>query len=376
MKISRFLRKPIEKDLKHKMVLIGGPRQVGKTTLAKSFLKDKSLYLNWDYQEDRDIIKSHRIPSGIKLLILDEVHKYPRWRGLIKGFYDKWGDQLSIVVTGSARIDHFRKGGDSLVGRYHYYRLHPFCLHEIDTQFLRSTTERLMTFGGFPEPYTQQDETEARRWRKQRLSRVVYQDLRDLETINDLGKMELLVDGLPPRVSSPLSLRNLGEDLEVSPNTVKRWIEVLEKVYYCYSVFPYGPPKIRAVKKTPKIYLWDWAEVEDKGARFENLVASHLLNFCHYQEDLLGHKMELRYLKDTDSREVDFVILKNKKPLFAVECKTGEKQISKHIRYFKERTVIPQYYQVHLGTSDYEEPGIRVLPFEAFCKKLLEARSK
>lgn len=370
MNITRDIEKYIKTDLKSKMVFVGGPRQVGKTTLSKGLWGPSGLYLNWDDLSDRETIKSHKIPPKVKFLILDEIHKYRLWRTLLKGLYDKFAPALSIIVTGSARLDLFKKGGDSLFGRYHYYRLHPFDLAEVDKKLKRETTQRLLEFGGFPEPYTKQDPVFYRRWGRERINRVVFQDIRDLEKINDLGKLDLLVDALPERVGSSLSLRNLAEDLEVSPNTIKNWVEVLERVYYCYRISPFGATKIRAVKKNPKLYLWDWAGVKDLGARYENMVAGHLLKYCHFMEDTLGYKMELRYLKDVDSREIDFVVIKDKKPQFAVECKTGEKSISKHIHYFKERTNIPFFYQVHLGTQDYQEPGIRVLPFEAFCGEL------
>lgn len=368
MNFKRYIRESISEDLKTKMVFIGGPRQVGKTTLGKSFLKSDHQYLNWDFLEDREIIKKHKISPDLKVVVLDEIHKYTRWRMLVKGLFDKYSADLSIIVTGSARLDHLRKGGDSLVGRYHYFRLHPLSLSELDSKFRRETTARLLQFGGFPEPYREASETFYKRWSRERLSRVVYQDLRDLDTVKDLSKIEILVDSLPERVGSLLSVKSLQEDLEVSPNTVSRWLEVLETVYFCYRILPYGPPKIRAVKKANKLYLWDWAEVQSQGARFENMVASHLLKYCHFHEDVFGEKMELRFLRDVDSREIDFVVFKNKKPIFAVECKTGEKSVSPHLRYFRERTPIPTFYQVHLGTSEFLDKNIHVLPFEKFCK--------
>lgn len=371
MNINRYLYDPINEDLASKMVFLGGPRQVGKTTLAKEFIQKNNQYFNWDDLEDRTIIKSHKIPADLKVVVLDEVHKYTRWRTLVKGLFDKYFDKLSIIVTGSARLDHLRKGGDSLFGRYHYYRLHPLSLSEVDTKFSREKLEILLKFGGFPEPFKEASEKFYRRWKKERINRVVYQDLRDLDTVKDLSKIELLIDALPSRVGSLLSIKNLNEDLEVSPNTVARWIEVLEAVYYCYRILPYGPPKIRAVRHANKLYLWDWAETEPDGARFENLVASHLLKYCHFIEDTEGHDMELRYLRDIDGHEIDFVVLKDKRPIFAVECKSGDKQLSKHISYFKQRTQIPEFYQVHLGKSDFGVSSFgRVLPFEKFCKEL------
>lgn len=368
MNFTRYIRHCVNNDLASKMVLIGGPRQVGKTTLSKSFIKTSEQYLSWDDLSDRAIIKSHQVDPKLKVVVLDEIHKYARWRTLIKGLYDKYQNVLSIIVTGSARLDHFRKGGDSLVGRYHYYRLHPFSLAEIDSKFQRATTHELLQFGGFPEPFTTKKENQYRRWQRERLSRVVYQDISDLGTVKELSKIELLVDLLPSKVGSILSIKSIQEDLEVSPNTITHWIEVLELVYYCYRILPYGPPKIRAVKKSNKLYLWDWAEIEAPGARFENMVAGHLLKYCHYLEDTEGHKMELRYIRDVDLREIDFIVLKNKKPLFAVECKTGESHIGKNLYYYRERTKIPQFYQIHLGEKDYSDGNIRVLPFEKFCE--------
>ncbi len=368
MNITRNLLPFIKKDLDKKMVFIGGPRQVGKTTLARSLLQQDCQYLNWDYLPDRDLIKKHQIDPTLKLVVLDEIHKYARWRTLVKGLFDKYSKNLSIIVTGSARLDHFRKGGDSLVGRYHYYRLHPLSIGEVDSLYREATLKILFQYGGFPEPFQERNEDHYRRWQRERKSRVVYQDLRDLNTVKELSLIELLIEALPSRVGSVLSIKSLQEDLSVSPNTVSRWIEVLEMIYYCYRILPFGAPKIRAVKKSNKVYLWDWAEIESEGARFENMVASHLLKYCHFLEDTLGHKMELRFIRDTDLREVDFVVIKNNKPLFAVECKTGERQVSPHLYYFRDRTPIPKFYQVHMGKKDYSDKNIRVLPFTTFCK--------
>lgn len=364
----RTIGSHIKRDLKSKMVFIGGPRQIGKTTLAKTFIKSSRQYFNWDDLQDRQIIKKHEFNPNLKLVVLDEIHKYARWRMLVKGLYDKYKDNLSVIVTGSARLDHFRKGGDSLFGRYHYYRLHPFTLREADSKYQRSTTEKLLRYGGFPEPFFSADDTMYRRWLRERKSRVVYQDLRDLDTVKELSLIELLIDALPTKVGSVLSIKNLQEDLEVSPNTVSHWLQVLDLIYYCYRIQPFGSPKIRAVKKSNKLYLWDWAEIENPGARFENMVAGHLLKYCHLLEDTEGYQMELRFIRDTDLREIDFVVLQNKKPLFAVECKTGEGSLSRHIKYFRDRTSIPQFYQIHLGKVDYQDGNARVLPFETFCK--------
>ncbi len=332
----------------------------------------EEAYLNWDFPADRQKILKGEIPTTFKCLVLDEIHKFKNWRSLVKGYYDKYNAKFKIVVTGSARLDLFRKGGDSLLGRYHYYRLHPFTLDELALLPKKRTLEDLLDYGGFPEPLLEKNERELKRWHNERIYRVINDDVRDLQSVKEISQIELLATILPSKVGSPLSYKSISEDLQVAPRTVEAWINILDNLYYTYKIPPYGPPKVRAVKKENKLYMWDWSQIEDKGIRFENMVAGHLLKYCHFLEDYHGEKMELRFLRDTDKREIDFVVLKNKKPLFAVECKKGEKQLSPWIKYFAERTSIPAFYQVHLGTKDYGsiESG-RVLPFEKFVSELL-----
>lgn len=229
-----------------------------------------------------------------------------------------------------------------------------------------------MQFGGFPEPHFKQSTRSLKRWQRERMQQVMQEDLRDLERVQELSLIELVVDRLPQLVGSPLSINALREDLNTSHQTVAKWLTILERLFVHFRIYPYGAPKIRAVKKEAKLYMWDWATVSELGFRFENLVASHLLKFCHFHEDTEGDTMELRYLRDTDSREVDFVVLKNKKPLFAVECKLQDTAISPALKYFAERTPIPQFFQVHMGTKDFLEAkhSIRVLPFVTFCREM------
>ncbi len=372
--LARYLEASIKDDLTRKMVFVDGPRQVGKTTLALSLLGSQSLrhpaYLNWDAPEVRADLVQGSLPSGQSLIVLDEIHKYPHWKNLVKGLYDTSRDLLSILVTGSARLDHYRKGGDSLQGRYHHYRLHPFSLGELTGKASTSDVQTLLQFGGFPEPLLAANVRVWRRWQSERLSRVVYQDVRDMENVRQIALIELLIGALPARVGSPLSVRSLSEDLQVSHQTVVRWLEILERLYVCYRIPPFGAPLIRAVKKENKLYLWDWSQVPDAGARFENLVAGHLLKYCHFEADAQGHAMELRFIRDTDGREVDFVVLRDGAPLFAVECKTGERDLSRALKYFKERTSIPRWFQVHLGGTDRLIQGVRVLPFAHLCDEL------
>ena len=356
------------------MVFVSGPRQVGKTTLTFDFLKkgheQHPAYFNWDAIKDRKRIIAGQWPSNQPVIVFDELHKYPRWRNLLKGIYDKEKSKRSFLVTGSGNLRHYSRGGDSLQGRYYSYRLHPFSLMELNAQPTKKDLNDLLQLNGFPEPLFSGSQKILKRWRNEHLSYLVREDIRGLERVKELDTMELLVDLLPERVGSPLSIKSLKEDLEVSHETVERWVSILENLFECFRIPPFGASKIRSVKKEKKLYLYDWSLVEDKGRRFENLTACHLLKYCHFMEDTQGDKMELRFLRDTDKREVDFVVLKNRKPVFAVECKSGDGAVSPHIRYFKERTKIPNFYQVHLKNKDYETDGVRVLPFPVFCKEL------
>lgn len=373
---ERYLREPVRRDLREKMVFIGGPRQVGKTTFALGFLPSPSeshpAYLNWDNPKMRSSIMKGELPPGEKLVVLDEIHKFARWRNLVKGLYDTHKSAVSFLITGSARLDYYRKGGDSLHGRYHFYRLHPFSLREIDSSPRRAGLGDLLAFGGFPEPLLKGSERFHRRWQRERLQRVIYEDIRDLEQVKEISLIELLVEELPHRVGSPLSIKSLSEDLQVAHETVDRWLGILERMYVCFRISPYGHRRIRAVKKEQKLYFWDWSQCANPGPRFENLVASQLLKYCHLREDTEGHRMELRFLRDTDKREVDFVVLRNGKPVFAVECKTGEAGISPAARYFRARTPVPLFFQVHSGREHHgsEKTGVRVLPFSKFCEAL------
>ncbi len=373
----RYIHDAVVADLADTMVFVGGPRQVGKTTFALSLLGEggneaSPAYLNWDVLADRDEILAARLPSGQPLIVFDEIHKYASWRGLVKGLYDKNRSTISFLVTGSARLDYYRKGGDALQGRYHYYRLHPFTVMESGRPPTASLVAHLLRFGGFPEPFLRGDERFHRRWMRERSARVVHEDLRDLEQVRDVSRLDLLLGHLPACVGAPLSVHRLAKLLQASHESVERWITILERLYVCYRLAPFGARSIRAVRKEKKLYFWDWSRVEAGGARFENLVAGHLLKYCDLMEDTEGYAMELRFLRDTDGREIDFVVLRDGRPEFAVECKSGERRASPACRYFRQRTEIPRFYQVHLGAGDFGDAAsdTRVLPFAAFCAEL------
>ncbi len=365
----RYLKHEINGSFKRKkMVFLGGPCQVGKTTFAKSFLKKGSLgYLNYDYVKDKKEIIAGNFPSDEPIVIYDEIHKFARWRNLVKGIHDVHKDDFNILVTRSARLDLYRKGGNSLLGRYEYFRLHPFSITEA-----RCSVQELMQLSGFPEPLFAGSKKIWRKWQNERIQKIIHEDIVSIEKVKEISLLDLLIDNLPNRVGAPLSLKSIREDLEVSHDAVKKWLEIFDRMYLTFRISPFGSPKIRAVKKEQKLCFYDWSYCNDPGAKFENLVASHLLKYCHYIEDSEGHKMELRFLRDIDKREIDFVVLKNKKPLFAVECKTSDRALSPTIAYYKARTLIPKFYQVHLGTTHKGDPSIEghLIPFARFCNEL------
>jgi len=362
--IPRYNEEVIREDLNRKMVFVAGPRQAGKTTLAKELIHKSGVsvdiwYMNWDAADDRERIIQEHFPAGSGLLALDEIHKYSRWRQVVKGLYDKRSKDLQILVTGSAKLDHYRHGGDSLQGRYHFHRLHPLSLAELKT---RSTSDlqHLLQYGGFPEPFLLGSEKETKRWSREYRSRLVREDLQDLERVKDLALIEHMALRLPDLVGSPLSINALREDLQVSHQTVARWIMILENLYMIFRIYPFGAPKIRAVKKEAKHYHLDWTVVKDSGARFENMTACHLLKWCHFIVDTEGRDFELRYFMDIDKREVDFVLTEDGQPIHFIECKKSFRGRNIALRYLKQRFPKAKATQIFLekGVEYMDKDGI------------------
>ncbi|MCU0579349.1 MAG: ATP-binding protein [Desulfobacterota bacterium] len=387
MLIPRYIEEAVRQDLEYKMVFVSGPRQVGKTTLARSFLTNAvDRCYNWDTRDDRKEMMAARWPAEKATLVFDELHKYKKWKSWIKGEYDRHGDRLRFLITGCARLDIYRKGGDSLQGRYHAHRLHGFSLGEtgparplpvpLQTLEFPETTspdilKNLLRFGPFPEPFLSQNTRTLKRWQRERMDRFLREDIRDLENVRDLSALELLADLLIGRVGSPLSIQSLREDLEVSHRAVAHWLTILERLYYCFIVPPYSQRLERALKKIPKVYLWDWSLVLDEGARFENLVAGHLLKLKHALEDQEGYRMGLYYLRDVTKREVDFLMTADGNPWLAVECKMGARSAAPALRYFGERLEIPNLYQVTLqGYEDILDGPVRIMPVAKFLAAL------
>jgi predicted AAA+ superfamily ATPase len=361
--MKRYLETQARTDLQRKMVFVGGPRQVGKTTLARNLLgRARGGLLNWDVPADRDRILHADFPR-IKLWVFDEIHKYRKWRNFLKGIYDSRPDGQRILVTGSARLDFYRFGGDSLQGRYHYLRLHPLSCAELGVETV-AELETLSVLGGFPEPFLAGSEREARRWSNEYRTRLVREDLSSLERVQDVGSIELLMTRLPALVGSPLSVNGIAEQIRISHKTVSKWLEMLERLYAVFFVLPFGSPRIKAVKKARKHYHMDWSLVKDPGARFENVVAAHLLKWVQFREDTEGHRMELRYFRDTEGREVDFVVLEDDRPILFVECKSSDRDVDTSLRYLKARHPETDAWQVSAkGKADFvSAEGIRVAP--------------
>lgn len=367
---QRYLRPTVAADLARKMVFIGGPRQVGKTSLARSLLPRPECELNYDIAAHRQAILKAELPPG-DFWFFDEIHKFRGWRNFLKGLFDEHGRSKRILVTGSARLDLYRHGGDSLQGRYFHLRLHPFSVAELGGH--ADTLPALLALGGFPEPLLSGSERFARRWTLGYRERLIREEITSLESVSDLGRLELLALSLPDRVGSPLSINALRGDLQVSHQTVARWTDILERVYCIFRILPFGAPRLRAVKKERKHYHYDWSVVPGPGARFENLVASHLLKWVEFQVDTEGRALELRYFRDTDGREVDFVVTEGPNAIALVECKLGDDAVSPGLRYLKARFPHAQAWQVSAtGHRDFvSAEGIRVAPATTLLRQLV-----
>ncbi len=387
---ERYLTKHVIEDLSEKMVFVGGPRQVGKTTLAKELVAQHfgcTGYLNWDSRRDRKKIIQSQWPGDAELIVLDEIHKYKKWKSFLKGEYDTLKDRYRFLITGSARLDIYRKGGDSMMGRYHYYRLHPFSMAEL---LAKTTTPSVMQeiripsennwelmegldkFGGFPEPLLKQNTRSLRRWHNEKNARLFREDIRDIELVRDLSSMQLLGDMLPERSGSLLSINSIREDLEISHRAASNRLNILESFYYCFRIYPYAGKTYRSLKKEAKLYLWDWSEVKDEAARFENCVGSHLIKLCHFLQDYEGYRTNVHYLRSIEKKEVDFLVTIDKKPWFAVEVKLTDTNVSRNLLYFKAKLGIPFSYQVVKPSGiDSFIDGVRVVSADRFFTGLI-----
>jgi uncharacterized protein len=391
---SAVIREHLAKN--RQMLFLSGPRQVGKTTSSLS-VAPPERYLNWDNEEHRILILAgpeavarhfdlFSLQETMPVVVFDEIHKYRRWKQFLKGFFDTYEKRVRILVTGSARLDVYKRVGDSLMGRYFLYRIHPLSLRElIDPAPVDSLLvpprecpdfRTLLDYGGFPEPFVQRDPRFSHQWKRLRTELLFREDLRDLTRIQDIGQVELLAQLLSAQVGQLVDYTSLANSVKVSSPTVQRWIKAFSNLYYCFTIQPWFRNIPKSLTKQPKVYLWDWSAVSDPGQRHENFVASHLLKAVQYWTDSGRGDFGLYYLRDTNKREVDFLVTKDQKPWFLVEVKTSEKVPISSLYYFQEQTKAPHAFQVcmdmpYVNKDPFLEKGPVVVPARTLLSQLV-----
>jgi len=349
--MKRYIDDRVRADLVQKMVFLTGPRQVGKTTLSRQLIEQHGgQYLNYDVAADRAIILHQRWSPQSPLLVLDEIHKMPSWKNWLKGVYDGKPSAQQLLVTGSARLDTFRQGGDSLAGRFFGLRLHPISVREWCEQ-TGATPEAALTHllerGGFPEPCLAKNNEQAERWRRQYFDGLVRDDVLEFSRVQEVGAIRLFAQMLRSRVGSPLSLASMARDLAVAPATLKKYLDILEALYIVFVVRPYHHNIARALLQSPKVYFYDTGLVEgDEGLRFENLVATALLKHVQWQHDTQGKEVALHYIRTKDGAEVDFATSHKGQITHLVECKLSDEKPHKALQRFAQELAPVQALQV------------------------------
>ncbi len=361
--MKRYLFEQVIKDLEKKMVFITGPRQVGKTHLSKDIMKNykNPQYLNFDDKDGQRIILDQSWKSNTDLIVFDEIHKMKNWKNYIKGVFDTKLKHQSILVTGSARLDTLRKGGDSLAGRYYHLRLNPLSIKELsDETSPYDTLEKFFKLGSFPEPFLSNSFEDASRWRNQYFVNLIREDILEFAHIQEINTMKILLESLRERVGSPISFKSLAEDLQVSPTTVQKYVQILENLYIIFLVRPYHKLIYRSIKQKPKLFFYDTGYVKgDDGIKLENACAVSLLKYVQYQHDVKGESINLHYLRTKDQREVDFVIVKDDKPEQLIEVKLSDKKTGRHLLYFAEKFANTKKIQlVHNLKEEFDYKGI------------------
>ena len=340
---QREFTENLRRDLERKLVVLTGARQAGKTTLARQLMASfkPAQYLNWDVPADRQLIIRHAWSPKARLVVFDEIHKMRDWKAFLKGAWDGRAEGQAMLVTGSARMETFRQGGESLAGRYYTWRLHPFSVRELMVT-LGVTAEqalaRLLERGGFPEPCLSGDAADADRWRAQYATDLVREDVLDFSRVHEVRSLQLLFELLRERVGSPLKLSNLAQALQISPTTATRYVEILEALYIVFRVTPWHRDVARGLLKEPKIYFLDTGLVKgDAGIRLENAVAAMLLKHCHHRQDAEGKSITLHTIRDKERNEIDFVLAEGDTVTDLVEVKLSDPTPSAYLHRMAER---------------------------------------
>lgn len=362
--MRRYLSGIVRADLDRKMVMLTGPRQVGKTTLAKELMASyrRPQFLNWDVTDDRRILIEQSWSPRADLLVLDEIHKMPNWKGFLKGVFDGRTAGQAILVTGSARMETFRQSGESLAGRYFHARLHPFSVREwVELTGAKpdAALDRLIERGGLPEPFLAEDPVQAERWRRQFFTDLVREDVLEFSRIHEIKALRLLVELLRDRVGSPLSIASLARDLQIAPNTVAKYLNILEALYVIFLVHPFHGNMARAILKASKAYFFDTGYVRgDDGVKWENACAAMVLKHVHFEQDVLGKHSELYYLRTKEGAEVDFVLCEKGDPTHLVECKHADNRPAASLVKFAGRFPEAKAIQLvrELRQEEYRRP--------------------
>jgi predicted AAA+ superfamily ATPase len=383
------------------MAFLCGPRQVGKTTAAEQAVQNSSenKYLNWDSLNDREIIESgyDAITDGLSLgavtekptIIFDEIHKNKQWKNFLKGFFDTFKNKLHILVTGSAKLNMFRRSGDSLLGRYFLYRVHPLSVAELlrtdipesplsaPSEISNELFHQLVKFGGFPEPFLRADEKFSLKWQSLKQEQMIKEDIMAVEQINQLSAFEMLAFLLAKQAGNQVNYSNLANKVHVAHETIRRWFRTLEEFYYCFRIKPWSRNVTRSYMKEPKVYLWDWSQVSEPGMRVENFVAGHLLKAVHFWTDMGFGKFDLFYLRDKDKREVDFLITKNEKPWIMLEVKSSSKEpLSKNLLHFQAQIKAEHVLQLvfdapYVDEDCFSDSDAKIVSMKTFLSQLV-----
>lgn len=378
------------------MAFVAGPRQVGKTTTSRAL---SDIYLTWDNGDDRRLIQAG--PAAVathagldtlrarpRIVAFDELHKFGKWKAFLKGYFDTYEKQVRIVVTGSSRLDVYRRGGDSLMGRYFLFRMHPLSVAERIRQTVptrpiqpparlaKTELDALWTYGGYPEPFATRSRAFHLRWRDLRRQQLVREDVRDLTRVQELGQLDTLITLLEERSAQQLVYTTLAGELGVAVETIRRWLDTLEGLFVGFRVRPWFANVAKSLRKEPKWFLHDWSAIDDPGARAETFVACHLLKAVQGWTDLGLGRFELRYLRDKQKREVDFIVVRDRKPWFLVEVKTAKTQLSPELLHFQAQLRAPHAFQAvfdldHVDADCFAHTGPVVVPLVTLLSQLL-----